>query len=370
MSGPAKSRSKVLALIQARMGSTRLPGKVLSPILGKPMLQWQLERLEHSRTISSVVVATSNQPADDAVQRFCAAGGHSCYRGSETSVLSRFHEASLQYLLPAERGDAVVIRLTGDCPLVDPFLIDEGVELFLESRDRGCRYQSYDSKLPDGMDFEVFTWQALDEAMQGETDDFEKEHATPVFWRNPDRFGMTVFTRSGIPEGLRFSVDYAEDRELVEGVLRHQQKAGKFLGVREIAELLETDVALRKINANIVKNEGLFKTSFATPRFRTRVRGEDVAIYGLRAPAQRHQELEGWARGLGMRVWDEVPPGWQSVRLEGDLAANVARLRRASSESGESSGIVLETTDRGTLAAALTYLCQTRFMEAKQGHFS
>ncbi|HKX04469.1 MAG TPA: glycosyltransferase family protein, partial [Methylomirabilota bacterium] len=221
---------QVLALIQARMGSTRLPGKVLGPVLGKPMLQWQLERVALSKRISKTVVATSTQPQDTAIYEFCRSIGALAFRGSETSVLDRFYDATLAFLRPEERQDAILVRLTADCPLVDPFMVDEGIERFLKARAEGCRYQGYEADMPDGMDFEVFTWEALDEVYHTETDEFEKEHATPYMWRHPARFGLQKFSKPEIPGGLRCSVDYAEDRDLVEEILRRQEERGSFWG--------------------------------------------------------------------------------------------------------------------------------------------
>ncbi len=375
---------QVLALIQARMGSTRLPGKVLAPILGKPMLQWQLERLALSKRITKTVVATSTQPQDTAIYEFCRSIGALAFRGSEASVLDRFYHATLALLTPYERQDATLIRLTGDCPLVDPFMVDEGIERFLKVRAGGCRYQGYEADMPDGMDFEIFTWEALDEVYNTETDEFEKEHATPYMWRHPARFGLQKFSKPGIPGGLRFSVDYAEDRDLVEGILRIQEERGSFLGVREITELLASDPKLCEINSKVVKNEGLFKTSLASDKFKTELNGRKVSIYGISIPPslEASEEFFLWCALVGLTVWsvtgssrttvsrlldkapelkaivsDRAPRDWAVVASEGGWEKKLLAL------SGDSKvrGILLETADRATLAAMLTFLCQTRF---------
>jgi spore coat polysaccharide biosynthesis protein SpsF len=383
---------KVLALLQARMGSTRLPGKVLLPILGKPMLQWQVERLRRSQRISTLVVATSVEPTDDPIAEFCAAHGVHCFRGSEHSVLDRFFHASLAFLSEPERPEAVLVRLTGDCPLTDAALIDKGIDQFLTVRDQGCRYLGYDSSLPDGMDFEVFTWDALREAHEHATDAFEKEHATPFMWRNPERFGVRVFKESGVPPGLRCSVDYPDDLLLVAAVLQAEQRRGTFFGMREVCELIAGDANLRRLTAHIVGNEGLIKTALASESFQATAGGVAVPKYGVSIPegCRPSQEFLAWCARMGIRAWlaaeetvgdlvgrlvslgDAVPivwspgarpdswtvlspqPGWERRALE--LSANPAVT-----------GLLIDTSDREQLVQVLLFLCRDRFAVAGSG---
>jgi spore coat polysaccharide biosynthesis protein SpsF len=375
----------VLALIQARMGSTRFPAKVLSDVLGKPMLLWQLERLRKSKELSRVVVATSDLPADDAIANFCKKIGQPFFRGSEASVLDRFHAAGLSFLSESEKKDAVVVRLTGDCPLSDPFLIDEGIREFHALRGSGCRYFGYEDSMPDGMDFEVFTWQALDEVFHEQTDSFEKEHATPFMWRNPKRFGVRKFKRDGITPGLRFSVDYEEDRELVEEILKREQSAGRFFGVQEIAALLASDEKLRAINGKIIKNEGLIQTSFKSEKFRVEVEGEFLTAFGVAVPngAILPDDFLLWSARMGVNAWaasskdlpyvadrlrgaitkhklwdkKQIPSDWQIVDGSGDWEQKLLSLTHDSSVKG----VLIETADRLTLAAMLMFVVQKRY---------
>jgi spore coat polysaccharide biosynthesis protein SpsF len=372
---------KILALIQARMGSTRLPGKVLSPLLGKPMLQWQLERLRRSARITQVVVATSTLAADDPVAAFCEAQGVACFRGPEDNVLERFHGATLRFLAESERADAILIRLTGDCPLIDPMAIDEGLSQFLDLISRGCRYYGYDDRLPDGMDFELFTWSALHEAWENASDSFEKEHATPFMWRNPERFGVRKYAKEGIPAGLRFSVDYPEDRELVEAILQAERAAGRIFGMREISDLLAGDAKLRAINAGIVKNEGLLITALRSAPFRVDVDGVSRARYGVALPpgALPDQTFFDWASRVGVTVWatdgdlealrrkaggqalvrkaNELPRRWNVFEASGEWKPD---LFKAVNDPG-TDGLLLQAGEIRPLAKLLMFLCHERF---------
>ncbi len=257
---------KVFALIQARMNSSRLPGKALLPILNKPMVQWQIERLQNSKKISTIALLTSNTSSDDPLISFCDKLKIQNYRGSENDVLARFYNAFLAFSLQNERMNCLIIRLTGDCPLIDPFLIDEAIDLFISKLSHGCRYFGYDTNLPDGMDFEIFTWGALKEAHENSSDPFEREHVTPFMWRQPERFKVERFKKTNITPQLRFSVDYHEDLELVEEILKYQEKSGLFLGVQEISDLFEKNPKLKELNEKIIKNEGLIQSALATQK--------------------------------------------------------------------------------------------------------
>src|SRR5262249_44302968 len=146
----------VIAIVQARMGSTRLPGKVLRDVLGRPLLQWLLERLRLAKRIQGIVVATTTAPGDDPIETLCDKLGVSCYRGSEFDVLDRYHDAAVA--AHAER----IVRVTADCPLLDPSIVDQLVDLLDRTE---CDYASTDERtFPLGMDAEAFTFTALEAA--------------------------------------------------------------------------------------------------------------------------------------------------------------------------------------------------------------
>jgi spore coat polysaccharide biosynthesis protein SpsF len=204
----------VVAIVQARMGSSRLPGKVLAPVLGRPLLDLMLERLRGTRSLDELVVATTREARDDPIVAVAEAAGARTFRGDEADVLGRYHEAA------ARVDAAVVVRLTADCPIVAPDVIDrvvgayaerdDGVELVTNAPPRGRSY-------PDGMDVEVFSRDALERAHAHADAPGEREHVTPWFWREPAR---VVEVHLDPPHGdVRVTVDEPADLELVSGVI-------------------------------------------------------------------------------------------------------------------------------------------------------
>lgn len=196
---------KVLAIIQARMTSSRLPGKVLRPILGEPMMGRQIERLRHSTRLDELVVATSTDLTDDVIADYCATLGVRTHRGSLQDVLGRYAGA-LAALGPADH----VARLTADCPLADWGVIDRVVGLHLDS---GADYTSntVDRWFPRGLDVEVFKAELLPVIAAEAADPYEREHVTPFFYRHPERFDLKQFTQSPYEGNLRWTVDTPED---------------------------------------------------------------------------------------------------------------------------------------------------------------
>src|SRR3989344_6297701 len=158
------------AIIQARMGATRLPGKVAKLILGKPMLAWQIERVRQAKLVDKIVIATSDKRQDDRVEEIAKECGAGYFRGDEKDVLDRFYRAA------KEAGADIVIRLTGDCPLSDPTVIDEVVNYFLENKaDASGKPLNY----PEGLDTEVLSFSALERAWKESKKPSEREHVTP-----------------------------------------------------------------------------------------------------------------------------------------------------------------------------------------------
>lgn len=202
----------ILAVLQARTSSTRLPGKVLRPILGEPMIGRHLERLARCATLDRLVVATSVDPSDDPLAAYCESRGATVFRGALDDVLGRFGAAA------AAQGEVDhVVRLTADCPLADPAVIDACVRLHLES---GADYTSntLERTYPDGLDVEVVTARALAEAVREATDPFEREHVTPFFYRRPDRYRIAQLTQDRDLADRRWTVDTADDFDFVERV--------------------------------------------------------------------------------------------------------------------------------------------------------
>lgn len=210
---------KSLAIIQARMGSTRLPGKVLRPIMGKPMLWHIVNRLRYVQGLHGVVVATSDAPSDYTIIQFCKDNNIACFAGSENDVLDRFYQAALIH-----KGDPL-LRITGDCPFVDPGLIVKLLQLFGAGQyDHvgiatgagaiyldGCRF-------PDGLDAECFSFIALEKAWHEAKKQSDREHVTPYIWRNQEIFRLGKLKSEKDYANLRWTVDNEEDFALVSSV--------------------------------------------------------------------------------------------------------------------------------------------------------
>jgi len=171
-----------VCISQARMGSTRLPGKVMLPVLGRPLLAWHVSRLLRAREVDRVVVATTTEAQDDVIVDLCQSLGVAAFRGSESDVLSRYAGAA------TASGAATVLRVTSDCPLIDPDLIDRVVISFAEKRP-SIDYLTLEAEdFPRGLDVEVFARGALEEADKLATEPQEREHVTPYIYRRPRRF--------------------------------------------------------------------------------------------------------------------------------------------------------------------------------------
>ncbi len=205
----------IVAILQARMSSTRLPGKVLKPLAGAPSLARQLERLERSMRLDRLVVATSVNPEDEAIATLCADRGTACFRGSLSDVLDRVYQAALsQAPLPDH-----VVRLTADCPLTDWRLIDSLIEVHLKG---GFDYSSntIPRSYPKGLDAEIVTLAALEEAWRKAANDYQREHVTPYFYQagTCETFRIGSERQEENWEDLRWTLDTPEDYDMISAV--------------------------------------------------------------------------------------------------------------------------------------------------------
>ncbi len=242
MSGP-----RVVAIIQARMRSTRLPGKVLADIAGRPMLAWIVERTCRARRVDTVVVATTTDSSDDAVAEFCAAHSYEYVRGHPTDVLDRYIQAAREF-----EAD-VIVRLTGDCPLSDPGLIDQAVEAFLTADPPADLIAN---RLPDGrtfpigLDIEVCSRAALERAWREAQEPHQREHVMPYLYDVPGRFRVVRLNHDPDYGSLRWTVDTAEDLEAVRRIAVHFYGRLDF-SWREVVDLVRADPSLMEINAAV-----------------------------------------------------------------------------------------------------------------------
>lgn len=244
----------ILAIIQARLGSTRFPGKVLKPLNGRPMLEYQLLRLSRSREIDQTVIATTENRADDAIADFCLARAVECFRGSENDVLDRFYQCA------RSSAPSWVVRLTGDCPLIDPQIVDQVIRQAREHPEidlvrTGDRY-------PEGVDVEVISFLALETAWREAGKKSEREHVTSFLWSRPERFRV----RDHQPEEdwsnrIRFTVDEQIDYSVVVEIARILEAPhGIHFTFEDICRLHEQRPELFRRNRHLPRNEGYEKS--------------------------------------------------------------------------------------------------------------
>jgi spore coat polysaccharide biosynthesis protein SpsF (cytidylyltransferase family) len=245
--------SMILAVLQARVSSSRLPGKVLKPILGTPMLFLQIERVARSRRIDYLVVATSTDPSDDPIFEQCQSRGVQVHRGSLADVLSRFVGAVAPY------QPKTVVRLTGDCPLADWRVIDLAIETFEAG---GYDYLSNvdPPTYPDGLDVEVFSYRALLDADLNAEKPTEREHVTPFIRNSPERFKVGVLTQKIDQSKLRWTVDDPRDFDLVRTVYEALYPVNPKFETADVLALLRRQPELSRVNSGISRNEGLAKS--------------------------------------------------------------------------------------------------------------
>ncbi|MGE5223092.1 MAG: cytidylyltransferase domain-containing protein [Omnitrophica WOR_2 bacterium] len=252
-------KPKVLVIIQARMSSSRLPGKVLLDIGGQPMLARVVERARRAKTIDGVVVATTTDPADDGVAAFCARRGYDCYRGSLHDVLDRFYQAASTF------GADVIVRLTGDCPVIDPSLIDEAVYAFFGSHEissqawtAGFPYDFVANRLPPpwrrtypiGLDTEVCSFRVLQRAWKEAALPHQREHVMPYLYEQEGRFRVLVLNHDPDYGDLRWTVDTPEDLEVIRRLYAHFGGRDDFSWL-EVLDLFEHNPQLVQMNRQV-----------------------------------------------------------------------------------------------------------------------
>lgn len=248
---------KTVAIIQARMGSSRLPGKVLRAIAGKPMLAHIVERVRAAEGIDQVVVATSDRPVDESIQTFCKANQIDCFTGDEQNVLDRFYRAATQY--GAER----VIRITADCPLADPALI-AGLIRYFASGDydhagiatgAGAIFQD-GGRFPDGYDAECMRMSALEKAWHEATAPTDREHVTPYLWRQPDLFRLGSLKSETDYSSIRLTVDNEDDFSLIEKIYQDLYRSDRHFVLADVIDWLDAHPDAAAMNSRHVGQEG------------------------------------------------------------------------------------------------------------------
>lgn len=242
----------ITAIIQARMGSTRLPGKVLMEVNGRPLLDYMLERLRRSRRLEQIIIATTRSSGDDRIALWCREHNVSVYRGEEEDVLARYAGAARVF------GATVVARMTSDCPLIDPRVADRVITAHLEQADPEaftantvplpCLY-------PDGMDVEVFSAELLARADREARLPSEREHVTFYFWKT-GRFPVRRLDPPQDWSRYRFTVDYPQDFTVIRTVLTDLYPRQPDFSMEDLIAFMEAHPHLQSLQAGIARNAG------------------------------------------------------------------------------------------------------------------
>ena len=255
---PRQHDFMICAIVQARMASSRLPGKTLIPIAGRPLLFHILDRVRLSLLVQKIVVATTKLPMDDAIEDCSRQYGVYVYRGSPADVLDRY------YCAARECGAEVIVRVTADDPFKDPHVMDEVIGAFLHSGTK-LDYASNTLKptYPLGLDIEVFRYSALERAWCESTDKFDREHVTPYLWMHPDKFQVLNVEYKEALSWMRWTLDTKEDLEFTERVYSKLYRGHPFF-MEDILALLRKnpqlhqmcDQRLRKVTTEVISFEG------------------------------------------------------------------------------------------------------------------
>jgi spore coat polysaccharide biosynthesis protein SpsF (cytidylyltransferase family) len=243
-----ENNMKVMVIIQARMGSTRLPGKVMKIILGKPVLIHDLERIKGMKRINGIIVATTTLEEDNLIVKTIEDyDANICiYRGNVENVLDRYYKAAKLY------GADVIVRITSDCPLIDTNISDITVDKFF---DGVCDYCSNNlpRTFPLGLDTEVFSFKSLELAWELAETSFEREHVTPYIRDHPEKFKLASVTNNIDLSHLRWTLDYPEDFEFINEI--YKRLGQKFFNTNDILKVLKNEPFLMEINRKYTQNK-------------------------------------------------------------------------------------------------------------------
>ncbi len=236
---------KVLIIVQARMGATRLPGKPLKKILNKTLLSFLLERLKKVLLADQIVIATSDLQADEPIREFCRSENVSFFSGSETDVLDRFYQTALKF--PSN----LIVRITADCPLMDPQIVDTVIKHSLDHPEFDYVTNTLIRTYPRGMDVEVFTFEALSIAAKNASLPFEREHVTPYFYEKPSIFKCGNVHSGRDIANYRLTVDTPEDLQLIKEIIEYIYPKKPHFTLEDVLNAFKNHPHWLSINANI-----------------------------------------------------------------------------------------------------------------------
>jgi len=246
---------KTVAIIQARLGSTRLPRKVLIQLEGKTVLEHVVARVKASRLVDHIMVATTNSGKDNEIVRLCRLLGVQVYTGSEDDVLDRFYQAAKLF----KSRNIDIVRITADCPLIDPEVINKVIELHLRGK-ADYTTNTLPETFPDGEDVEVFTFAALEKTWKSATLDSEREHVTPYIRKNLSEFKTSNLRCEADLSKKRWTLDEERDSEFIKTIYKDLYRKNKLFGMEDILKYIKKHPEVENINKGIIRNEGYLKS--------------------------------------------------------------------------------------------------------------
>lgn len=238
--------TKIVTVIQARTGSSRLPNKVMLPLAGKPLILRMIERVKASKLAGTIVVAITKEKSDDALKNLCDENGIKLFRGHATDLLDRHFQAAKLYNAEA------VVKIPSDCPLIDPKVIDRVIKFYIDNITKFDFVSNlHPATYPDGNDIEIMSFSALENAWQNADRLLEREHTTPYLWENPDKFRIgNVSWETGLDYSMnyRFTIDYLEDYDFIKKVYDDLYLKKPDFSLEDILNLLKQNPEIQKIN--------------------------------------------------------------------------------------------------------------------------
>lgn len=242
----------ICAIIQARMGSTRLPGKILKKVNGMTLLEYQVHRIKKAQLLNRIIIATTNLNRDNKIEKLCAKRKIECFRGSQNNVLDRYYQCAKMV-----KAD-IIVRLTADCPLVDPEIIDKTIKLFLQKKPDYCSntIPPESSRYPDGSDVEVFSMKALRKAWKEVKNVSDEEHVTFYLWKNNRKFTTIQLKNTSDWSPYRFTIDYPEDFAVVKFIIEELISRNSFGHLPEIIDILRDNPQIKNLNREHYSGEG------------------------------------------------------------------------------------------------------------------
>jgi len=242
---------KPVAIIQVRMSSTRLPGKVLKKLNGITVLESLLNQLNYSKLLNDKIIATTSNSEDDVIFNFCKSKEIKCYRGSQDDVLDRYYNCAKKFSINT------IIRITSDCPLMDPQVIDDVIDFYLKnSYDYVNNF--YKRTYPYGNDVEIFSIKVLEKVWEKATKPSEREHVTPYIYNNPGEFSLGWIENKENLSEFHWTIDRKEDLIFVQNIFKKISK--RPILMKDIIDVIKDDPSLLEINKNTNPNEGYLKS--------------------------------------------------------------------------------------------------------------